>query len=92
MLLSVTAGLWWPPAFATLLLLLPAALVVRVLDAKRVASVIGEFRLIGPLIGAAVVVRCMANPDTGDVPAPLFESVPALGRLRPSYRGGSHAT
>ena len=82
MLLSLVAGLWWSPAFVGTLALLPVCLVVRVLNARLVTRTIDAFRLFGPLIAAATIVRSIADADTRDVTAPLFDDVPSLNRLR----------
>jgi hypothetical protein len=80
-IVTAALGLSWPPAFLGFVALLPACIAVRVVNGRQVAAIIEPFRLLGPLIAAAAILRCVAGADTNDVTAPLGEDAPLLTRL-----------
>lgn len=83
---AVLAGLllnpFWPGLWLVVVVLAPANLVLRVVSARRLASVLGAFRQVGPLLTAAAALSPLADGPWSAITGPLRAGLPRLARLR----------
>jgi hypothetical protein len=82
MIAMVILSVFWPQLLIAVIAMAPILLAVRIVTAKRLGRVIAPFRLIGPLIAAAITLRAVNDASNEPLTGPLAEDVPALTRLR----------
>jgi hypothetical protein len=81
-LTSLVVGLWWPASFLITIGAIPGCLWVRLLNMRRVSTVIDTFRQIGPLISTADILATVVDDQNADLTRPLIDDAPCLTRLR----------
>jgi hypothetical protein len=72
----------WPGTIAVVALIAVVNLFIRAATARRIGTVLGAFRQVGPLLGAAEGLAFVSTPETIAMTGPLVQQLPGLRRLR----------